>query len=62
MCIRDRLGGRFRDKVRLYADTHIEDGRATGCLMEPEEVGKVLKGFMDDSRRLEDLRSFCLIR
>ena len=42
------LGGRFRDKVRLYADTHIEDGRATGCLMEPEEVGKVLKGFMDD--------------
>ena len=42
------LGGRFRDQVRLYADTHIEDGRATGCLMEPEEVGKVLKGFMDD--------------
>ncbi len=42
------LGGRFRDNVRLYADTHIEDGRATGTLMEPEEVGKVLKGFMDD--------------
>ena len=42
------LGGRFRDKVRLYADTHIEDGRATGCLMEPEAVGEVLKGFMDD--------------
>lgn len=42
------LGGRFRDKVRLYADTHIEDGRATGTLMEPEAVGKILKGFMDD--------------
>ncbi|MCI8660338.1 MAG: mandelate racemase/muconate lactonizing enzyme family protein [Lachnospiraceae bacterium] len=41
------LGGRFRDKVRLYADTHIESGRATGILMEPEEVGSVLKGFMD---------------
>lgn len=42
------LGGRFRDKVRLYADTHIEDGRATGVLMDPKEVGKILKGFMDD--------------
>lgn len=41
------LGGRFRDKVRLYADTHIEDGRATGTLMEPEDVGRVLKGYMD---------------
>lgn len=41
------LGGRFRDKVRLYADTHIEKGRATGELMEPEEVGGILKGFMD---------------
>lgn len=41
------LGGRFRDKVRLYADTHIEKGRATGVLMEPEEVGGILKGFMD---------------
>lgn len=42
------LGGRFRDDVRLYADTHIEDGRATGVLMDPADVGKVLKGFMDD--------------
>jgi L-alanine-DL-glutamate epimerase-like enolase superfamily enzyme len=42
------LGGRFRDSVRLYGDTHIEDGRATGVLMEPEDVGKVLKGYMDD--------------
>lgn len=41
------LGGRFRDRVRLYADTHIEDGRATGVLMEPEEVGQILKGYMD---------------
>lgn len=41
------LGGRFRDKVRLYADTHIEDGRATGVLMEPEAVGGILKGYMD---------------
>ena len=41
------LGGRFRDRVRLYADTHIEDGRATGVLMEPEEVGRILKGYMD---------------
>lgn len=42
------LGGRFRDHVRLYADTHIETGRATGVLMEPEDVGKVLKSFMDE--------------
>lgn len=42
------LGGRFRDRVRLYADTHIEDGRATGTLMKPEDVGHVLKGFMDE--------------
>ncbi len=41
------LGGRFRDKVRLYADTHIEEGRATGILMEPEKVGRILKGYMD---------------
>ena len=41
------LGGRFRDRVRLYADTHIEDGRATGILMEPEAVGQILKGCMD---------------
>ena len=42
------LGGRFRDRVRLYADTHIEDGRATGTLMAPEDVGRVLKGSMDE--------------
>lgn len=41
------LGGRFRNKVRLYADTHIEDGRATGELMEPEQVGHILKGYLD---------------
>ena len=42
------IGGRFRDEVRLYADTHIEDGRATGVLMDPGDVGRVLKGYMDD--------------
>ena len=42
------LGGRFRDNVRLYADTHIEDGRATGVLMDPKDVGRVLKGYMDE--------------
>lgn len=41
------LGGRFRDKVCLYADTHIETGRATSELMDPADVGKVLKGHMD---------------
>ena len=41
------LGGRFREKVRLYADTHIEEGTATGILMEPEKVGRILKGYMD---------------
>ncbi|MFA9379450.1 MAG: mandelate racemase/muconate lactonizing enzyme family protein [Acetanaerobacterium sp.] len=41
------LGGRFRDKVRLYADTHIESGRFTGDLLDPREVGKTLKGYMD---------------
>lgn len=40
------LGGRFRDRVRLYADTHIEKGRATGQLMPPEEVGEILAGYM----------------
>lgn len=42
------LGGRMRDKVRLYADTHIEDGRFTGRLMDPLDVGKVLKGYMEE--------------
>ena len=42
------IGGRFREKARLYADTHIETGRATGIVMEPEEVGRILKGFMDE--------------
>lgn len=41
------IGGRFRDNVRLYADTHIEEGRATGVLMTPQDVGKVLKEYMD---------------
>lgn len=41
------LGGRFRKRVRLYADTHIESGRATGELMEPEQVGEILKGYME---------------
>lgn len=41
------LGGRFRDNVRLYADTHIEEGRFTGKLMDPKDVGKKLKGYMD---------------
>ncbi len=40
------LGGRFRDRVRLYADTHIEKGRATGTIMTPEEVGEILAGYM----------------
>ena len=42
------IGGRFRDRVRLYADTHIEDGRATGVLMDPKDVGAVLKGYMEE--------------
>ncbi len=42
------LGGKFRDSVRLYADTHIEEGRATGIIMPPEKVGKILKGYMDE--------------
>ena len=37
-------GRKVPDKVRLYADTHIEEGRATGILMEPEKVGRILKG------------------
>ncbi|MEM1484439.1 mandelate racemase/muconate lactonizing enzyme family protein [Oscillospiraceae bacterium PP1C4] len=41
------IGGRFRDNVRLYADTHIEEGRFTGRLMDAKDVGKVLKGYMD---------------
>lgn len=41
------IGGRFRKQVRLYADTHIEEGRATGKLMDPKDVGKVLRDYMD---------------
>ncbi|QQO11245.1 mandelate racemase/muconate lactonizing enzyme family protein [Breznakiella homolactica] len=41
------IGGRFRDEVRLYGDIHIEDGRFTGRLMDPKDVGAVLKGYMD---------------
>lgn len=41
------LGGRFRDKVRLYGDIHIEEGRSTGILMPPEKVGSILKGYME---------------
>lgn len=40
------LGGRQRDRVRLYGDTHIEEGRFTGKLMDPKDVGKVLHGMM----------------
>ncbi len=55
------IGGRFRDKVRLYADTHIESGRATGILMEPEEVGRVLRGFMDEGYTVLKILSVELI-
>ena len=41
------LGGKQREKVRLYADTHIENGRFTGQVMQPENVGDVLRGHMD---------------
>ncbi len=41
------LGGRFRDKVRLYGDTHIEQGRATGILLPPKEVADILNGYID---------------
>lgn len=40
------LGGRYRDKVRLYGDIHIEDGRFTGRLMDPKAVGKALLAYM----------------
>lgn len=36
------LGGKQRECIRLYADTHIENGRFTGEVMEPEAVGDVL--------------------
>lgn len=42
------LGGRYRDKVRLYGDTHIEEGRFTGRLMKPQDAGCVLKRIMDE--------------
>ena len=41
------LGGRFRDRIRLYGDIHIEDGRSTGLIMEPEKIGQILRGYMD---------------
>ena len=42
------IGGRFRDRVRLYGDIHIEAGRFTGKLMDPKDVGMALKNYMDD--------------
>lgn len=32
------LGGKYRDRIRLYGDMHIESGRATGELLPPENV------------------------
>lgn len=55
------IGGRFRDRVRLYADTHIEDGRATGTLMDPKDVGRVLKGYMDQGYTVLKILSVELI-
>ena len=40
------LGGKQRERIRLYADTHIESGRFTGDVMEPEAVGNILLGHM----------------
>lgn len=42
------IGGKFRDTIRLYADVHIEEGRATGTIMPPEKVGNILKGYMNN--------------
>lgn len=41
------LGGKYRDKVRLYGDIHLETGRATGVLRSPEEVGATFRKLMD---------------
>lgn len=41
------LGGKQREKIRLYADAHIEKERFSGEVMQPEKVGKLLKGHMD---------------
>lgn len=48
------IGGRFRKKIRLYGDTHIEDGRSTGLIMDPKAVGEKLKGYMDEG--------FCVLK
>ena len=40
------LGGRQRNQIRLYADTHIESGRFTGDVMAPEEVGQKLLSYI----------------
>ena len=55
------LGGRFRDKVRLYGDVHIEEGRFTGKLMDPIDVGKSLKSIMDKGYKVLKILSVELL-
>jgi L-alanine-DL-glutamate epimerase-like enolase superfamily enzyme len=42
------LGGKFRERVRRYADIHIDEGRFTGKLRDPNEVGRQLQAYIDD--------------
>lgn len=42
------LGGKHRESIRLYADTHIEDGRFSGKILEPEKVGTTLRKHMEE--------------
>lgn len=42
------LGGKYREQVRRYADTHIDEGRFTGKIRDPKEVGKTLLSYIED--------------
>lgn len=55
------LGGKFRDSVRLYADTHIETGRATGIIEEPEKVGEKLNNYVKEGYSVLKILSVELI-
>ena len=55
------LGGKYRDKVRLYGDMHIERGRFSGVLEDPEIVGKKLLDYVDKGFNVVKLLSVELI-
>ena len=55
------LGGRFRDKVRLYGDIHIDEGRFTGKVMDAADVGNVINNIIDKGFKVVKILSVELL-